>query len=966
VHGEVADAVYPASGDATEARQRPLNHRRLHLTESVRYHGCFRRLCVRRSPSGARQPTSMFPMSIVLAFTPAKRVTATASSSVQGLLLDVDTGGDANRRIKKVVNAFAASQAEGLFTLATEKLDTTLAPSLAYWRSFAGRYLTELYHAPDPSLAATPPPESLQLDAVVLSAPPMPGAEYLTSEALAEVWSDLDAWVRAEGAAFEGGLSEFLKRRAPLWHQAGRVCFHLAENRRDPEYPFAFLATYAPTVTSSSRVQYQPLSNALRQYSGQRDKKTLIKLLSPVHLASQRSELARELIQSGDIYQPLAWTPPQAYRFLMDVPLLEDSGILVRLPDWWKQRPRPRVSVTIGDKRQQQFDAQGMLDFRVQLALGDQELTAAELRELMAAEEGLVLLRGQWVEVNHERLQEALEHWKQVETQAPDGVSFVEGMRLLAGAPKELADGDGGPDEERDWSFVQAGDWLGTLLADLRNPERLAAADSGSTLKTKLRTYQQTGVRWLSFLSSLGLGACLADDMGLGKTIQVLALLLSLKQQPKRPHQPSLLVLPASLLANWKSEIEKFAPSLSAAFLHPSEMSADDLTRMAKQPDHELQDVDVVLTTYGMLLRQPWLLDVPWRLAVLDEAQAIKNPTARQTKSVKRVKADARIALTGTPIENRLSDLWSLFDFLCPGLLGSQQKFKDFVKRLNARQQDNRYAPLRSLVQPYILRRMKTDKRIIADLPDKTEVRAFCGLSKRQAALYSKLVKELAEALQGLDGIKRRGLVLAYLMRLKQLCNHPSHLTSDGRFEPQESGKFLRLAEICEELASRQEKVLIFTQFREMTDPLAGYLATVFDRPGLVLHGGTAVKSRQKLVDEFQRDDGPPYFILSLKAGGTGLNLTAASHVIHFDRWWNPAVENQATDRAFRIGQLRNVLVHKFVCRGTIEEKIDALIQEKTHLSADLLGEGAEKMLTEMSDKELIKLVSLDVQRAGT
>lgn len=904
-------------------------------------------------------------MSFVLAFTPAGRVMAIESSSVQGTLLAVDDDRHDDRRITRVAKAFASSQAEGLFALATEKLDATLAPSLVYWRSFAGRYLSELCQTSDTGGEETPPPEPTELDAVVLNAPPMQGAEYLTSHALAEVWSDLDAWVRAEGAAFEGGLAGFLKRRASLWHQVGRVCFHLAENKRDVDYPFAFLATYAPTVTSSSRVQYQPLSNALRKYSGQRDKKTLIHLLSPVNVASQRSEFARELIESGDIYQPLAWTPPQAYRFLKEVPVFEESGVLVRLPDWWKKRPRPRVSVTIGDNKQKRFDAAGMLDFQVKLALGDQELTAAEWRELMAADDGLVLLRGQWVEVDRERLNEALEHWKQVEEDAFDGVSFVEGMRLLAGAPKDLADDEAGLDEDRDWSFVQAGDWLGKLLADLRRPEQLTEADPGAMLKTTLRVYQQTGVSWLSFLSSLGLGACLADDMGLGKTIQVLALLLSLKEKEKRKRKPSLLVLPASLLSNWKSEMERFAPSLDAVFIHPSETAADDLARLAEQPARELRDVDVVLTTYGMMLRQAWLLDVQWRLVVLDEAQAIKNPAARQTKSVKRVQADARIALTGTPIENRLSDLWSLFDFLCPGLLGSQKKFKEFVKHLNSREQGNRYAPLRSLVQPYILRRMKTDKRIIADLPDKTEVRAFCGLSKRQAAMYTKLVKEMADALKGPDGIKRRGMVLAYLMRFKQLCNHPSQLNSDGRFEPKDSGKFLRLAEICDEIASRQEKVLIFTQFREMTGPLADYLASVFDRTGLVLHGGTAVKSRQKLVDKFQRDDGPPFFILSLKAGGTGLNLTAASHVVHFDRWWNPAVENQATDRAFRIGQKRNVLVHKFVCSGTIEEKIDTLIEEKTQLATDLLEGGAEKMLTEMSNEALIRLVSLDVERAA-
>jgi non-specific serine/threonine protein kinase len=319
--------------------------------------------------------------------------------------------------------------------------------------------------------------------------------------------------------------------------------------------------------------------------------------------------------------------------------------------------------------------------------------------------------------------------------------------------------------------------------------------------------------------------------------------------------------------------------------------------------------------------------------------------------------------LTGTPVENRLSDLWSLFDFLCPGLLGTQSKFKDFLKRLGERK-ENRFAPLRSLVQPYILRRLKTDRRIIDDLPEKVEVQAFCGLSKRQAAMYAKMVKELADVLESADGMKRRGIVLAYLMRFKQLCNHPSQLLGDGRFSPDESGKFARLAEICDEIASRQERALIFTQFREMTDPLAGFLAQVFGRNGLVLHGGTAVGRRKAIVDQFQREGGPPFFVLSLKAGGTGLNLTAASHVIHFDRWWNPAVENQATDRAFRIGQQRNVMVHKFVCRGTIEERIDALIEEKRQLAADLIEGGAERLLTEMTDTELIRFVSLDAARA--
>jgi non-specific serine/threonine protein kinase len=396
-------------------------------------------------------------------------------------------------------------------------------------------------------------------------------------------------------------------------------------------------------------------------------------------------------------------------------------------------------------------------------------------------------------------------------------------------------------------------------------------------------------------------------------------------------------------------------------FLHPSETKKAELEAARAAPDEALAGVDAVFTTYATLARQDWLSTLDWDLVVLDEAQAIKNPAARQTRAVKRLRSRARIALTGTPVENRLSDLWSIFDFLSPGLLGSAARFKTFVKALEER--GGGYAPLRELVRPYILRRLKTDARILPDLPDKTEVHAFCALSRRQARLYQRSVEELGRAVNGVSGMKRRGLVLSFLLRFKQICNHPSQLVGDGAYEPAHSGKFERLREICEELASRQEKALVFTQFRELTEPLSAFLARVFGRPGLTLHGGTPVGKRRALVDEFQDEDGPPFFVLSLKAGGTGLNLTAASHVIHFDRWWNPAVENQATDRAFRIGQRRNVLVHKLVCRGTVEERIDELIGAKSSLAEDLLAGGAEKLVTEMSDEELIELVSLDVSQ---
>jgi non-specific serine/threonine protein kinase len=491
-------------------------------------------------------------------------------------------------------------------------------------------------------------------------------------------------------------------------------------------------------------------------------------------------------------------------------------------------------------------------------------------------------------------------------------------------------------------------------------PEGLATVDPGRELRGTLRPYQQVGVRWLRLLSRLGLGACLADDMGLGKTIQVLALLLADRNEIKVSRRPSLLLAPASLLANWAAEIERFAPTLTSVIAHPSAMPVDEVKSLAPE---KLSAVDLVITSYGSLLRIPWLARTSWHLVVLDEAQAIKNPAAKQTRAAKALEARARIALTGTPIENRLGDLWSIFDFINPGLLGSAKAFTGYTKRL-ADAPGSPYGPLRNLARPYILRRLKSDKSVISDLPDKTEVKAFCQLSRRQAALYQQAVKELAEKLGDAEGIRRRGVVLAFLMRFKQICNHPSQWLGDGAWAENDSGKWARLRELCEVIAAKQEKALVFTQFREVTAPLASFLGGVFGRPGLVLHGETEVKKRKALVTRFQEDESVPFFVLSLKAGGSGLNLTAASHVVHFDRWWNPAVENQATDRAFRIGQTKNVLVHKFVCRGTVEEKIDALIESKKQLSTELLEGGAEVNLTELKDEELLRLVALDLNAA--
>jgi non-specific serine/threonine protein kinase len=682
-----------------------------------------------------------------------------------------------------------------------------------------------------------------------------------------------------------------------------------------------------------------------------------------VQRAAAECPWLKTLVDSGAIYHPLRWTPGEAFQLLQDVPRLEAAGVIVRVPTGWRANrpPRPQVTGTVGGKPPSGLGKDALVDFKMGVSLDGESLSEAEIEQLLAASNGLHLVRGRWVEVDRDKLARMLDEFRSVEAAAAkSGLSFGEAMRLIAGAH---VPGDIVADTSPDWSSVVAGPWLAKTLAGLRDPDQLAQLDPGPALKTTLRPYQQAGVRWLHLLSTLGLGACVADDMGLGKTMQVLALLLVLKRKAGNDPAPrtSVLVAPASLLANWAAEIERFAPTLTAIVAHPSAMTSAELKTLDR---NRIAGVDLVITSYGSLLRVPALIDMPWRLAILDEAQAIKTPGTKQTRAAKQINAQSRIALSGTPVENRLGDLWSIFDFLNPGLLGSGKAFSTFTKGLSAGPH-NSYGPLRALVRPYILRRLKTDKSVIADLPDKTEVKAFCPLTRKQAALYQQSVTNLAAELERADGMKRRGIVLASLMRLKQICNHPSQWLGDNSWSETDSGKLTRLREIAEVIAAKQEKVLVFTQFREMTAPLAAFLGSVFGRPGLVLHGETAVRTRQSLVTEFQEDERVPFFVLSLKAGGAGLNLTAASHVVHFDRWWNPAVENQATDRAFRIGQTKNVLVHKFICRGTVEQKIDQLIDSKRQLSQDILEGGAEVLLTEMRDDDLLKLVALDLHAAS-
>jgi non-specific serine/threonine protein kinase len=540
------------------------------------------------------------------------------------------------------------------------------------------------------------------------------------------------------------------------------------------------------------------------------------------------------------------------------------------------------------------------------------------------------------VELDKQKLSAALKAFDNLKDLGD--TSLADAMRLQLGIGKSYSE-----QADIDLEYTN-GEWLSAFKKGVS--AEYSRIRSGKNFRAALRSYQQIGLNWLYHMEKLKFGALLADDMGLGKTVQILALLDYMREKSKGKTK-TLLVIPASLLHNWQSEADRFAPKLAYKVIH------------TQSKDFRLEEADLFITTYGMLLRLDKFSDFEWDLLILDEAQAIKNPGNKQTKAAKNINAKYRIAMTGTPIENKLADLWSIFDFLNKGLLGNAREFSAFIKTL----QDNAlgYSRLRDIVSPFMLRRLKTDKSIISELPDKVELKAYTTLTKQQTLLYKNLVDDLADSLNKAEGISRKGLVLASIIKLKQICNHPDQYLGQKNFEEKLSGKFEKLREICETIYEKRERVLVFTQFKEIVAPLAEYLGVLFGREGLSLHGGTPVKERGKLVKAFNGEAYIPFMVLSIKAGGIGLNLTAANHVIHFDRWWNPAVENQATDRAFRIGQKKAVMVHKFVTAGTIEEKIDDLLETKRKLTEDIITSTGESWITEMTNEELMNLFALEV-----
>lgn len=826
---------------------------------------------------------------------------------------------------------------------------TPLSPSLNFFRDFSNLFSYKLIHTPDLEIKRDKTEMIItneEMANILRKAPFMVGSERFNKKVLTKLWEQLNLLFQDKIKNHTGTIESFIQTYSMNVHLVGRMQFHLAENPSDKKFPFTFLATYTPRKQKKIFQQFT-LKDSLVMFN--HNDRELLELLNTIHYAARNCPLIDRLFKSGGLFQPLAWTPAEAYQFLQEIKLYEKCGILCRIPEWWnKEASSMRVNISMHDSTPSHLGMESIMNFNAQLLLGDTIITKEEVQNILNETEGLALVKGKWIKVDPKKLAimlKMLEQAKEIETK---GLTFQEALRLQIGASDLLNK----KDEDVAIEFSQ-GKWLKRTLEKLRNPKIIKSVSVPSKFKGTLRPYQREGLNWLSLLHSLQFGACLADDMGLGKTIQLLAFLLLIKN---KNNPPNLLILPASLISNWQNEIQKFAPSLKVFIAHP-DVNPQTNDILSKETFHE--SYDLVITTYSLIQKLPTLKETTWFYVVLDEAQAIKNPNTKQSRTIKKLLSYNRVILTGTPIENRLSNLWSLFDFTNPGLLGSSKEFSTYTKSLDSH--PNKYGKLKSVIQPYLLRRLKTDRSIVSDLPDKIEMKTYCHLSKKQIVLYKELVKNTEISLKESGGIQKKGIILASLMKFKQICNHPSQYTGNRHFTENDSGKFQRLREICEIIFQEREKVLIFTQFKSIIEPLNNFLKTIFQREGVVLHGSIPTSQRKKLIDRFQSDAYIPYFILSLKAGGVGLNLTEANHVIHFDRWWNPAVETQATDRVFRIGQEKKVLVHKFITKGTIEEKIDLMIEEKSSLSKDIIEQSKENWLTEIDDHSLLNLFKLNL-----
>lgn len=793
--------------------------------------------------------------------------------------------------------------------------------------------------------------------------------DELSSNWLDEQFAHLTQLFKNEIVNYPRAITDYYQEKGLSFAVSGQIFFHLAESKLE-SYPFAFMASY--TELENGHVQHYALAHALEKYK--HDQAYILQLISSLSTLEKESSLIRKLMSTGELFQPIYFTDEEAYQFLQELELYERVGIRAKVPRWWTRVHQP-AKVQLKVETGAAFSKDKLLAFRPEIEYNGITVSPDELEEFLHMSEGLHAFKETWIEVDHKRITELLAKANDLHEQTRGGLSLLDSLQLAT----------------KNQDFLDISCVLNYFKEALNKLTTCENYTVPSTLHAHLRAYQLQGYQWLRAMDKLNLGVILADDMGLGKTLQIIAYLDALRTQKEssalatgdgndgneaplangaddalapaaapvtvddapvpaqkaaaRSQQKVLIVMPSSLLANWEEELKKFAPYAPFVTYHGKTRTIGPF---------------ITLTSYGMLKREAALLQQQWDVVILDEAQAIKNTSSQQAKAVKVLHSRMKIALTGTPIENDLMDLFSIFDFILPGYLGTAYSFQKYARMLETK--THGYQQLQQATAPFIMRRVKTDKAIIHDLPKKMEHKEYIDLTPKQAALYRKTLAAFKKAIEDTTNqTDRRGMIFATLTHLKQITNHPSQYSGNDVYKPSESGKFIRLAQLVEEIYNARERVLIFTQYKEIIPHLSAFLCDTLGHSvqPLVLHGGVNPQERQNVVNAFNGDSYHPFMILSLRAGGVGLNLTGANHVIHFDRWWNPQIEKQASDRAYRIGQTKDVMVHYFICRQTLDMSIDALLEKKKELSTSAIAENKAPSLTTLSNKELYEFFAL-------
>ena len=822
----------------------------------------------------------------------------------------------------------AISKERFLFELAFTEIED-FSESVAYLKYIAKEYLSAVVNDPGFNLRSKPIEVSLSEEKtkiIVSNAPYAVGSEFVTAEWVNTIVKMLNKEYILMCIASGKIPSSFIAHMGSSIVVPSRIYFHLVENKQRDNYPFAFLATYTTLVNGT--VTHAPLKNALSEL---RDNKQELRVLTQSIIdISEESVFIKKLLESGDIFYPVKFSNDEAYSFLKEVMLYEKHGVICRIPVWYNDRNN-RIVLDLKEKAKQQpifFNKLVINVFTPQLIYHGIPITVEEARMLLSKKEGLEQLKGHWVENDHQQVEALLAEY---ESLLNDGSTLLDVIKNKSGIGYVDTKTSAVPIEFTRDNFVQ--EFFSRAISSA------SIVPVPGSFVSVLRHYQIAAYNWLYALKELGMGACLADDMGLGKTVEVLSFLERVRDEGV---SKVLIIVPATLVANWRHEVNKFVPDMDLFVL-----------RGSNEPFGAGVNAYLTICTYQTALKSDYICRVDWDVVILDEAQAIKNYYTAQTKKIKTLKAKMKIAMTGTPIENHLVELWSIFDFINPGLLGTRDQFVELYKRLRDRPEG--YKDIKALINPFVLRRVKTDKNIIADLPDKNEIDVTINLTKEQIVLYKRVVEVMnARIRKKHDRKEEKIIVMTSLMKLKQVCNHPSQYYGDTLYDPDMSGKFLELKRICETINEKNEKVLVFTQFREIIPALDSLLESVFCQKGFTIDGSTSMKKRDENVQAFQAGEAP-YMVLSLKTAGVGLNLTAAQNVIHFDRWWNPAVENQATDRAYRIGQHSNVSVYKFISANTIEEVINDMLEKKQMLADLIINDLDENILSKLSTEELLK-----------